>query len=65
MEFEMTGIGLMSYFLGIKVKQMEDGIFVSQESYAREILKKFKMENCKPINTLERGVKLSKMMVKK
>ena len=28
-EFEMTNIGLMAYYLGIEVKQMEDGIFIS------------------------------------
>lgn len=60
-EFEMTDIGLMSYYLGIEVKQMEEGIFISQEGYAREVLKKFKMEKCNPVNTpVECGVKLSK-----
>ena len=60
-EFEMTDIGLMAYYLGIEVKQKEEGIFISQESYAREILKKFKMNDCKPISTpVECGVKLSK-----
>jgi len=33
-EFEMTDIGLMSYYLRIEVKQMEEDIFISQESYA-------------------------------
>ncbi|KAH9669846.1 hypothetical protein KPL70_021959 [Citrus sinensis] len=60
-EFEMTDIGLMAYYLGIEVKQKEEGIFISQESYAKEILKKFKMNDCKPISTpVECGVKLSK-----
>ncbi|KAL2252605.1 UNVERIFIED_CONTAM: Copia protein [Sesamum indicum] len=59
-EFEMTDIGLMSYYLGIKVKQQEDGIFISQEAYGKEILKKFEMENCKTVSTLvDCGVKLS------
>ena len=34
-EFEMTDLGLLKYFLGIEVKQMHDGIFISQEKYAR------------------------------
>ena len=34
-EFEMTDLVLLMYFLGIKVKQMHDGIFVSQEKYAQ------------------------------
>ncbi|KAL1549227.1 hypothetical protein AAHA92_17357 [Salvia divinorum] len=60
-EFEMTDIGLMAYYLGVQVKQLEDGVFITQEHYAKEILKKFKMEDCKPINTLEEcRVKLSK-----
>ena len=37
-EFEMSDMGLMSYYLGIEVKQMEDGIFISQEAYAKELL---------------------------
>ncbi|KAM2778784.1 hypothetical protein COP1_014123 [Malus domestica] len=60
-EFEMTTIGLMAYYLGIEVKQNEEGIFISQESYTKEILKKFKMDDCKPISTpVECGVKLTK-----
>jgi hypothetical protein len=60
-EFEMTDIGLMSYYLGIEVKQMEKGIFISQASFAREIVKKFKMNNCKPVSTpVECRIKLSK-----
>ncbi|KAE8706056.1 Detected protein of unknown function [Hibiscus syriacus] len=60
-EFEMTDTGLMAYYLGIEVKQQNDGIFISQESYAKEILKKFKMENYKPISTpAEYGIKMTK-----
>ncbi|KAM0989066.1 hypothetical protein FF1_013044 [Malus domestica] len=60
-EFEMTDIGLMAYYLGIEVKQNKEGIFISQESYTKEILKKFKMEYCKPISTpVECRVKLTK-----
>ncbi|KAK3034863.1 hypothetical protein RJ639_032318 [Escallonia herrerae] len=46
-EIEMTNMGLMSYYLGLEVKQMKDGIFMSQESYAKEVLKKFKMLDSK------------------
>ncbi|KAL0537088.1 hypothetical protein IC582_026058 [Cucumis melo] len=60
-EFEMTDIGLMSYYLGIEVKQSEEGIFISQERYTREILEKFNMMNSKPVATpIETGTKLSK-----
>ncbi|KAL0374368.1 UNVERIFIED_CONTAM: hypothetical protein Sradi_3352500 [Sesamum radiatum] len=59
-EFEMAGIGFMSYYLGIEVKQRDDGIFISRDGYAKEILKKFAMKNCMPVSTLvESEVKLS------
>ncbi|WVY91926.1 hypothetical protein V8G54_037440 [Vigna mungo] len=61
-EFEMTDLGLMKYFLGLEVKQSEEGIFISQERYALEILKKFKMKDCNLISTpMELDTKLSKL----
>jgi hypothetical protein len=60
-EFEMTNISLMTYYLGIKIMQGEDTIFVNQEKFAKEILKKFKMEDYAKVNTLvECIVKMSK-----
>src|SRR3954466_11001587 len=44
-EFEMSLVGELTYFLGLQVKQMEDSIFLSQSKYARNIVKKFGMEN--------------------
>ncbi|KAK6122535.1 hypothetical protein DH2020_043713 [Rehmannia glutinosa] len=58
--FEITDLGLMSYYLGLEVKQMEEGIFLSQTGYAKEILKKFNMIDCNPVNIpMETGLKLS------
>ena len=60
-EFEMTDLGLMRYFLGLEVRQGKSGIFVSQEAYAKDILKKSRMEECKPVAIpMELGTKLSK-----
>jgi len=60
-EFEITDNGLMSYFLGIEVKQQHDGIFISQKKYMNEILEKFKMESCNSMSTLvATSIKLSK-----
>ena len=58
-EFEMTDIGEMSYFLGVEVKQNQEGIFMSQKKYAEQILSKFRMKDCKTISTpTEAGMKL-------
>lgn len=57
-EFEMTDLGLLHFFLGIEVKQVEGGIFISQKKYAENLLQRFRMENCKtaptPMNTNEK-----------
>ncbi|KAJ6883706.1 hypothetical protein NC652_030829 [Populus alba x Populus x berolinensis] len=63
-EFVMTDIGLMSHFLGLEVTQKEEGIFVSQNGYAKDILERFKMESCNPVSTpVENGVELRKSKV--
>jgi len=49
--FEMTDLGLMSYFLGIEVIQQNNGIFISQKKYDADVLKNIKIENSKPIST--------------
>ncbi|GKV17840.1 hypothetical protein SLEP1_g28296 [Rubroshorea leprosula] len=60
-EFEMTDLGLMSYFLGIEVMQREAGIFICQKRYASELLRRFHMHNCNPARTpVEVGTKLFK-----
>ncbi|GKA51423.1 retrovirus-related pol polyprotein from transposon TNT 1-94 [Tanacetum coccineum] len=50
-EFEMIDIGLMSYYLGIEVKQTNEEIFICQERYAKEVLKRFGMFKCNPVCT--------------
>ena len=49
--YEMNDIDLLHYFLGIKIKSREDGIFICQKKYVKSILKKFKMENCNVVAT--------------
>ncbi|KAK0608154.1 hypothetical protein LWI29_026328 [Acer saccharum] len=51
-EFEMTDMGLLHYFLGIEVKQTNEGIVISQQKYAKDLLKKFKMDKAVPCSTL-------------
>jgi hypothetical protein len=51
-EFEMSMIGELSYFLGLQIKQLKNGTFVSQDMYIKDMLKKFDMEDVKGISTL-------------
>ena len=61
LEFEMTDMGHLHYFLGIEVHQRDDGISISQKKYASDILNRFRMDNAIPKSTLmEYGLKLSK-----
>ena len=50
-EFEMKGLGLMHYFLGLEVWESLEGIFLNQGKYAVEILKRFNMLECRSMNT--------------
>jgi hypothetical protein len=50
-EFEMSMIGELSFFLGLQIQQLKEGTFVCQSKYVRDILKKFGMEDAKPIKT--------------
>nr|GEX25651.1 hypothetical protein [Tanacetum cinerariifolium] len=40
-KFQMSSIGELTFFLGLQIKQKEDGIFINQDKYIAEILKKF------------------------
>ena len=48
-EFEMKDLGLMHYFLGLEVWQRQKEIFLSQGKYTIDILKRFRMLDCKSI----------------
>ncbi|KAG9439560.1 hypothetical protein H6P81_019725 [Aristolochia fimbriata] len=50
-EFEMSMEGELAYFLGFQIKQRVDGIFISQEKYARNLVKKFGLEDAKAMRT--------------
>nr|GEV19305.1 retrovirus-related Pol polyprotein from transposon TNT 1-94 [Tanacetum cinerariifolium] len=59
--FQMSSMGELTFFLGLQVKQSEDGIFISQDKYAVEILKKFDFMSVKTASTL---IKTKKPLVK-
>jgi hypothetical protein len=50
-EFEMSLLGELTFFLGLQICQSNKGIFISQEKYIREMLKKFGMTDCKSVST--------------
>ncbi|GJS96652.1 retrovirus-related pol polyprotein from transposon TNT 1-94 [Tanacetum coccineum] len=50
-EFEMSMMGELNFFLGLQIKQLKDGIFFNQSKYVKEMLKKFSLEDSKPIKT--------------
>ncbi|KAG6471511.1 hypothetical protein ZIOFF_068953 [Zingiber officinale] len=45
-EFEMSDLGLLSYYLGIEVEQQKSQILLRQSAYANKILSQFKMTDC-------------------
>eukprot|EP00253_Pinus_taeda_P031539 PITA_31539 len=50
-KFEMSFLGELTYFLGLQIQQNEGGIFLSQTKYLKKILKKYGMEDSKPVCT--------------
>ncbi|GJW69824.1 putative ribonuclease H-like domain-containing protein [Tanacetum coccineum] len=50
-KFQMSSMGELSFFLGLQVKQKSDGIFISQDKYVAEILKKFDFASVKTAST--------------
>jgi hypothetical protein len=49
--FEMSMMGELTFFLGFQIKQLKEGTFIYQTKYTKDMLKKFDMENAKPIKT--------------
>jgi hypothetical protein len=45
-EFEMFLLGELTFFSGLQISQLDEGIFIYQTMYVKKMLKKFKMENC-------------------
>ena len=43
--FEMSLVGELTYFLGLQVKQINKEIYINQAKYAKNLLKRFGLEN--------------------
>ncbi len=50
-EFEMRMMGELKFFLGLQIKQTRNKIYIHQQKYIKELLKKFGMEQAKPMKT--------------
>ncbi|GJV83971.1 retrovirus-related pol polyprotein from transposon TNT 1-94 [Tanacetum coccineum] len=50
-KFQMSSMGELTFFLGLQVTQKDDGIFISQDKYVDEILKKFGFSTVKTAST--------------
>ncbi|KAD4385441.1 hypothetical protein E3N88_25609 [Mikania micrantha] len=60
-KFEMSDLGLLTYYLGLEVVQDETGIKVTQKNYAKKILKMVGLEDCNATKfPMEPGLKLKK-----
>jgi histone deacetylase 1/2 len=59
-ELAFKDLGDLHYFLGIEVKKVDNGIIMTQEKYATDLLKRVSMLSCKPVSTqLSTSEKLS------
>ena len=43
--------GELNYFFGLQIKQRSDEIFINQAKYTRKLIKKFGLEDTKPIKS--------------
>ena len=50
-EFALKDLGNLHYLMGIEVKNLRDGILLTQEKYTKDLLHRVNMSNCKPMNT--------------
>ncbi|KAL8121649.1 hypothetical protein AgCh_018398 [Apium graveolens] len=70
-KYEMSMMGELTNFLGLQVKQVSDGIFISQTKYIYDLLEKFDLMDCTSaktpmttttkleLNTTEKSVEIS------
>ena len=49
-EFEMSMMDEVTFFLGLEIKQTQEGTFVHRGKYTKDILKKFNMGEAKPLS---------------
>lgn len=50
-EFEMSMVGELKFFLGLQIKQIDNDIYIFLKKYVKELMKKFKLDNAKEMKT--------------
>ena len=62
LKFSIKDMGELHHFLGVKIIQSEDGIWIGQPSFIEDLLMKFDMKDCKPVDTpADPSIKLKKL----
>ncbi|KAK6161465.1 hypothetical protein DH2020_004846 [Rehmannia glutinosa] len=60
-DFEMSMMGELNFFLGLQIKQCQEGIYISQSIYTKELSKKFGIEEGRTVSTpMATNVKIDK-----
>ena len=63
-EYEISMVGELNYFLGLQVKQRKDKIFISQDKYAKNLVKRFGLDSKKHASTpMSSSIKMSSDLV--
>ena len=47
----MKKLGELKYFLELEVERTKEGLFLGQQKYAKNLLQRYGMLDCKPIST--------------
>ena len=50
-EFAIKDLSDLSYFLSLEVSYIDDGLFLSQYNYAKDVLTRADLLDCKPVST--------------
>ena len=58
----MKELGELKYFLGLEVERTKEGLFLSQQKYAKDLIQRYGMIDCNPMSTpMDPNVRLQDM----
>ena len=53
-QFEINMMGELNFLLELQIKQSKEGTFINQSKYINDLLKRFELENAKPIKMADK-----------